>query len=313
MSQPIPSASDPGAGVPTCYRHPDRETYIRCQRCDKPICPDCMRDAAVGFQCVECVKAGAKETRSGRTAYGGLRPTDASATSIGLIVLNVAVWIGILATGGFNGRVFDLLALRPKGLCQTSAGVYEATPGLTCQFGGQLIPGVSDGAYWQVVTSMFTHVAVWHIAFNMMALWVLGPQLELAVGRVRFLALYLISGLAGSALVLAAGPEFGGTHGASGAIFGLMGALLVLAFKVGGDVRGVLTWIGINFLITFVFVNNISWQGHVGGFLGGLACAGVLIYAPRGPQRARVQVAGLAAIAAVVLVAIVARTLMLAD
>ena len=90
-----------------------------------------------------------------------------------------------------------------------------------------------------------------------MALWVLGPQLELAVGRVRFLALYFISGLAGSALVLAAGPQFGGTHGASGAIFGLMGALLVLAYKVGGDVRGVLTWIGINFLITFVFVQHL--------------------------------------------------------
>ena len=135
------------------------------------------------------------------------------------------------------------------------------------------VPGVSDGAYWQVVTSMFTHVAVWHIAFNMMALWVLGPQLELAIGRARFLALYFISGLAGSALVLVAGPEYGGTHGASGAVFGLMGALLVVAHKVGGDYRGVLTWIGINFLITFVFVNNISWQGHVGGFLGGLACA----------------------------------------
>jgi len=308
VSQPTPPTSE--TGVPTCYRHPDRETYIRCQRCDRPICPDCMRDAAVGFQCVECVKAGLKETRSGRTAYGGLRPTDASATSIGLIVVNVSVWIGIVATGGFNGKVFDWLALRPKGLCQTAQGFYEPS-GLTCSFGGQLMPGVSDGAYWQVVTSMFTHVAVWHIAFNMMALWVLGPQLELAVGRVRFLALYFISGLAGSALVLAAGPQYGGTHGASGAIFGLMGALLVLAYKVGGDVRGVLTWIGINFLITFVFVNNISWQGHVGGFLGGLACAGVLIYAPRGPQRGRLQAAGLTVIAAVVLVAIVARTVMI--
>jgi membrane associated rhomboid family serine protease len=300
----------PETGVPTCYRHPDRETYIRCQRCDRPICPDCMRDAAVGFQCPECIKEGAKQTRSGRTAYGGLRPTDASATSIGLIVVNVAVWIGILVTGGFDGKVFDWLALRPMGLCASGPGFFEAT-GLSCPDGAQLIPGFSDGAYWQVVTSMFTHVAVWHIAFNMMALWVLGPQLELAIGRARFLALYFISGLAGSALVLAAGPEFGGTHGASGAIFGLMGALLVLAYKVGGDVRGVLTWIGINFLITFVFVNNISWQGHVGGFLGGLACAGVIIYAPRGPRRTRLQVAGLALIAAVVLGVIVVRGIQL--
>jgi len=301
----------PETGVPTCYRHPGRESHIRCQRCERPICPECMRDAAVGFQCVECVKEGAKQTRSGRTAYGGLRPTDASATSIGLIVVNVAAWVGILATGGFNGKVFDWLALRPKGLCDTGQGLYEPS-GLTCSFGGQIIPGVSDGAYWQVVTSMFTHVAVWHIAFNMMALWVLGPQLEIAIGRARFLALYFISGLAGSALVMLAGPEFGGTHGASGAIFGLMGGLLVLAYKVGGDVRGILTWIGINFFITFVLVSNISWQGHVGGFVGGLACAAVIVYAPRGPQRTRLQVAGLSAIAAVVLVLIVARALSLA-
>ena len=113
--------------------------------------------------------------------------------------------------------------------------------------------------------------------------------------------------------MLVAGPQFGGTHGASGAIFGLMGALLVLAYKVGGDVRGILTWIGINFFITFVLISNISWQGHLGGFVGGLACAGVLLYAPRGPQRTRVQVLGLTAIAAVVLVVIVARTLMLSD
>ena len=225
MTQPIPGPSDPGEGVPTCYRHPGRETYIRCQRCDKPICPECMRDAAVGFQCVECVKQGPKETRSGRTAYGGLRPTDASTTSIALITLNVGVWIGILATGGFDGRVFDLLALRPRGLCLTGQGAFDAV-GLSCPTGTAL-PGVSDGAYWQVVTSMFTHVAVWHIAFNMFALWVLGPQLELAIGRLRFLALYFLSGLAGSALVLWAGPQYGGTHGASGAIFGLMGALLV--------------------------------------------------------------------------------------
>ena len=302
MSQPSPPT--PETGVPECYRHPGRETYIRCQRCDQPICPECMRDAAVGFQCVECVKKGTKDTRSGRTAYGGLRPTNASATSIGLIILNVAVWIGILATGGFASTAFDWLALRPKAYCDLGAFIAD-TDSLSCA-AGTLVPGVSDGAYWQVVTAMFTHVAVWHIAFNMMALWVLGPQLELAIGRARFLALYFISGLAGSALVLVAGPEYGGTHGASGAVFGLMGGLLVVALKVRGDVRGVLTWIGINFLITFVFVNNISWQGHLGGFVGGLACAGVIVYAPRGPRRTHVQVAGLAGITLVVLAVMVA-------
>ena len=265
-----------------------------------------MRDAAVGFQCVECVKQGSKETRAGRTAYGGLRPTDASTTSIALIAVNVGVWIAILATGGSGSRLFDWLALRPKGFCLVGGNLGYDPTSLSCSRGGTLIPGVSDGAYWQVVSSMFTHVAVWHIAFNMLALWVLGPQLELAVGRIRFLALYFISGLAGSALVLWAGPEYGGTHGASGAIFGLMGALLIVAYKVGGDVQGILTWIGINFVITVVFVNNISWQGHLGGFLGGLAVAGVLVYAPKGPRRTRFQVAGLTGISIVVLAALVA-------
>ena len=96
MSDP----STPPAGVPTCYRHPGRETHIRCQRCDRPICPDCMRDAAVGFQCPDCVAEGRKTTRAGRTAFGGLRPTNASATSAVLIALNAAVWFAITVTGG---------------------------------------------------------------------------------------------------------------------------------------------------------------------------------------------------------------------
>jgi membrane associated rhomboid family serine protease len=296
-----------GTGVPTCYRHPDREAHIRCQRCDRVICPDCMRPAAVGFQCPECVKEGAKATRAGRTAYGGLRPTDASVTSMVLIALNVAIWIGIVATGGSGGTVLDYLVLRTQGLCQAN-GLFDVTQ-TTCENGGGTwLPGVVDGAYWQLVTSMFAHVQLWHIGFNMLALWVLGPQLELAIGRVRFLALYFISGLAGSAMVLWFAPEFsgGGTLGASGAIFGLMGALAVVAFKVGGDVRGIVTWIGINFVITFV-VANISWQGHLGGFLAGTAVGAVLVFSPRGPRRTAVQVLGTSAVALVVVAAIVAR------
>ena len=304
MTDPQPPT---GTGVPTCYRHPDREAHIRCQRCGRVICPDCMRPAAVGFQCPECVAEGAKETRAGRTAYGGLRPTDASVTSMALIALNVAVWIGILATGGSGGSVLDYLVLRTQGLCQAN-GLFDVTQKACENGGGTWLPGVVDGAYWQLVTSMFAHVQLWHIGFNMLALWVLGPQLELAIGRVRFLALYFISGLAGSAMVLWFAPEFssGGTLGASGAIFGLMGALAVVAFKVGGDVRGIVTWIGINFVITFV-VANISWQGHLGGFLAGTAVGAVLVFSPRGPRRTAVQVLGVSAIALVVVVAIVAR------
>lgn len=313
MSQPTPPSpgSDPGAGVPTCYRHPGRETYIRCQRCDRPICPECMRDAAVGFQCVECVKKGTKDTRSGRTAYGGVRSTDGTATTVALIAVNVGVWIAVFVSGGFGSQLFDYLALHPKGLCATAGGFYEPE-GLSCVAGGQLTPGVSDGAYWQLLTSMFTHVALWHIAFNMVALWVFGPQVEAAVGRARFLALYLLSGLAGGAMVLWVGPQFGGTHGASGAIFGLLAARLVMAMKVGGDVTGIAAWLGFSFVGTLLLVNNVSWQGHLGGLLGGLACAAVLVYAPKPPRRTPFQVAGLAGIAILLLTAILARVVMLA-
>ncbi|HEX6148178.1 rhomboid family intramembrane serine protease [Nocardioides sp.] len=289
--------------MPTCYRHPDRESYIRCQRCDRTICPDCMRDAAVGFQCPSCVAEGTKTTRQRRTAYGGLRSSNPALTSMVLIATNVAVWIAITATGGSSSRLFDWLALRPMGLCLVGPqGGYDTTD-LSCPMGGLLLPGFSDGAYWQVVTSMFTHVAVWHIAFNMLALWFLGPQLEMAIGRLRFLALYFLSGLAGSVLVLFAGPEYGGTHGASGAIFGLMGALLVVAFKVGGNVQQIGMWLLLNLVITFAFP-NISWQGHVGGFVGGVLIALVLVYSPR-ERRGTWQLAGLGLIAVALVVALV--------
>ena len=263
-----------------------------------------MRPAAVGFQCPNCVAEGAKTTRTGRTAYGGLRPTDASLTSMVLIALNAAVWIAIMATGGNASRLVDWLALSPRGFCLIPGGFVEAS-GLSCPTGGELYPGVSDGAYWQLVTSMFTHVQLWHIGFNMLALYALGPQLELTVGRARFLALYLLSGLSGSALVYWGDR---GALGASGAIFGLMGALLIVAIKVRGDVRGILTWIGINFLITFIFINAISWEGHLGGFIGGTAIGAILVYAPRGPRRTTVQVLGLAAVGLFIAAAIVART-----
>ncbi len=301
MSQPAgpPDEPDqPAPAAPVCYRHPDRETHIRCQRCERPICPDCMRQAPVGFQCPECVRQGARETRSARTAYGGIRSADPTLTSRVLVVANAAVWVLIVATGAAASVWVDRLALNPLVACTEAAfGRCVATH-----------DGVALGSWWQPLTSAFTHVQVLHIGFNMLALWVLGPQLELAIGRLRFLALYFISGLAGSAMVLWFGPEYtlGGTLGASGAIFGLLGALGVLALKVGGDVRSILIWIGINFVFTFT-VANISWQGHLGGFIAGAAIGAVLVFAPRGRRRTAVQLGGTAAIAVAVLAAIVLR------
>jgi membrane associated rhomboid family serine protease len=301
MSTPeIPPAEASEQEAPVCYRHPDREAHIRCQRCERRICPDCMRPASVGFQCPGCVAEGSRSTRSGRTAYGGERSGDPSLTSKVLIGINAVVWVLLLATGGRGSRLVDVLALRPDGGLTEVNGVTYNIPA-----------GVADGRYWQLFTSMFTHVEVWHIGFNMLALWALGPQLEAAIGRTRFLALYLLSGLTASAAVMWFSVPYSLTLGASGAIFGLMGALALVAVKVHGDVRGVAIWIAVNFAFTFLFVRLISWQGHVGGFVGGLLLGAVIVYAPRA-SRARWQLAGILGVAVVVAVATLARIAVLA-
>jgi membrane associated rhomboid family serine protease len=145
----------------------------------------------------------------------------------------------------------------------------------------------------------------------MLALWILGPQLEMALGRIRYLGLYLLSGLVGSAAVYLLTPEFTPTLGASGAIFGLMGALLVIAYKQRADVSQLLIWIGINAALTFFAGANISWQGHVGGFVGGITLAGVLAYSPR-ERRTAYQVAGFAGVTILVALAFALRTAALA-
>jgi membrane associated rhomboid family serine protease len=285
--------------APHCYRHPDRETHIRCQRCERPICPDCMNQAAVGFQCPACVQEGAQSTRQGRTAYGGKRSGDPTLTSKVLIGINVAVWALITATGGSLSVWFDRLAL-------LSVGRLLLYPdGSTRQ-----LVGVSDGASWQLVTSMFTHVHVWHIGINMLVLWFLGPQLEAAVGRARFLALYFLSGLMGSAFVYWLTPEFTPTVGASGAIFGLVGGLLVIAIKVGADYSQFLLWLGLSAVITIFGRGLISWQGHLGGLVGGVLVALVIVFSPRA-RRPLWQGIGLGLVALTVLVAVVSRTVVL--
>lgn len=263
-----------------------------------------MRDAAVGFQCPECMKNGARQTRSGRTAYGGVRASNPALTSIVLIAINAAVWLLVVATGGAASRWVDILALRSQGICARGQYAWPDASQAACRGLGDWLPGVADGAWWQLVTSMFTHVEVMHIGFNMLALWVLGPQLEMVLGRARFLALYLLSGLAGSAAVFWLAPAYASTLGASGAIFGLMAALLVVAVKLRGDAQTILVWIGINAAYTVFARGTVSWQGHLGGFLGGLLLMGLLAFAPR-ERRNLWQGAGLAA-CVVVLVALFA-------
>jgi len=306
------SAAHPGETAPTCYRHPDRETWIRCQRCDRPICPDCMREAAVGFQCPECVKEGARSTRSVRLRFGGAPAVNAYATTLALIAANVVVWLLISANGGFGGRLLEKLSLIPGGNCAAPNGGYYPsldTPALCSMAGHTWADGVANGSVWQVVTAVFTHVEIWHIGFNMLALFFLGPPLEMLLGRTRYLAVYLVSGIAGSAAVMLFADPVSLTYGASGAIFGLMGALLVIGHRSGAQMQQIWFWLGLNLVVTFT-QSGISWQGHLGGLVGGALAAAAIVYAPR-ERRTPVQAGGLVAILLVsaVLIAVRATTL----
>jgi membrane associated rhomboid family serine protease len=272
-----------------------------------------MNQAAVGFQCPSCVEEGSRATRSARTAYGGRRSGNPALTSQVLIAINAAVWLFIMATGGRASEWVSRLALIPLGKCQApnGRGFFLGASEQQCTVRGlDWVEGVASGAWWQLFTSVFTHEALLHIGFNMLALWILGPQLELAIGRLRFLALFLLSGLTGSVFVYWLTPVYTATIGASGAVFGLMGALLVVAIKVRADYSQILLWLGLNVMITVFGRGLISWQGHLGGLVGGVVIALAIAYAPR-KHRALWQAGGLGLIAAADLFAVVARTMQL--
>lgn len=313
-SQPSEQPDSP-SGVPQCYRHSGRETYIKCQRCERPICPDCMREAAVGFQCPDCVSRGAKETRSGQNAYGGKRSADPRLTTFVLIGLNALVWLVITATGGRNSELAQRIMLSPQGRClaEDGAGWF---PGIdnaaVCATVSDTTwsPSVADGAWWQILTSGFAHIEIIHILLNMVGLYFVGPVIEQAIGRARFLGVYFASLLAGSAAVLWLADPQSSTLGASGALWGLIGAMLLLAWRVGGDVRQLLILLAVNTVFTFSFP-GISWQGHFGGLLGGLLAVAILVFAPQGPQRSRWQLIGFVVLAAVLAATLFVRVLVL--
>ncbi|WP_241523394.1 rhomboid family intramembrane serine protease [Mycobacterium sp. IEC1808] len=250
MTAPRP----PEAEAPTCYRHPGRQTYLRCNRCERYICPDCMRAAAVGHQCVECVEAGARSIRQPRTQFGGRERPGMPVITYALIAINVGVFALQMSVRGLQSQ----LVLWP--------------------------PAVADGQLYRLVTSAFVHYGAAHLLLNMWALYVVGPPLEMLLGRLRFGALYALSLLGGSVLVYLITLNTA-TAGASGAVFGLFGATLVVAKRLNLDMRWVVAVIVINLLYTFVAPavssERISWQGHVGGLVTGGLVAAAYVYAPR--------------------------------
>jgi membrane associated rhomboid family serine protease len=248
MSIPYPPQTP--AAAPTCYRHPDRQTYVRCTRCQRPICPECMRSAAVGHQCVDCVAAAAASVPRVRTAFGGVQRSGPPVVTYTLIAVNVVMFVLDLASSGLK-RELVLWA-----------------------------PAVAAGEYYRLVSSAFMHFGIAHILFNMWALYVLGPPLEQHLGRLRFGTLYGLSALGGSVLVYLVAPIGAATAGASGAVFGLFGATFVAAKRLNLDIRWLVGLIAINLVITFT-VPGVSWQGHMGGLLTGALIAAAYVYAPR--------------------------------
>lgn len=278
--------------VPRCYRHPERETYIRCQRCDRNICPDCQRQAPVGFQCVECVREGARSMPAVRTRFGGVVRDGAVVTKV-LIGLNVAVFLLIWMAGRPLLSYLELIGYYPFADLTGGAG------------------GVANGEYWRLLTMAFAHTAIWHLALNLLALWVLGPSLELLLGRLRFTGLYLVSVLAGSAAAYALTEPVVATIGASGGVFGLFGARIVLARRINENMTWIYGLLGINLVLNVLWRDTVSWQGHLGGLVAGVLLGAFIMYAPR-ERRDQVQAAGFALVLVLTLAVVVWRTVTLA-
>lgn len=273
MSDPTAERSN------SCYRHPDRQSFVLCQRCGRTICGECQTPAPVGVICPECMReqrATAPRTKPAiltraRSAAGRGAPV----VTYSLIGITVVVYVLQLVPGL---GITDWLYFTPL--------------------------AVSEIAFqpWRLITSVFVHstALIFHVLLNMYTLWIFGQLLENVLGRGRFLALYLISGLAGSVGVIWLADPNTSVVGASGAIFGLMGAFLVIQRRLGGNATQLLILVGINLVIGFLPGLNIAWQAHLGGLVGG-ALVGLIFVETRKREQGGLQVALLVGLTIVLL------------
>ncbi|SEA51323.1 Membrane associated serine protease, rhomboid family [Bowdeniella nasicola] len=233
---------------PTCPRHPDQVTYVSCQRCGRPTCAKCQVQAPVGVRCVDCAREFSKRAPVART-IGGAKVGRFTGTT------TVTMWLIYLCVG-----------------MQVLAWIFSALPRAL-----MFVPALGPDEPWRFITSAFVHGGLWHLALNMLALWMIGQGLEPVLGKVRYILLYLLSAFGGSVFVLLLASTtsmdwYTGAVGASGAIFGMFGALFVLNKKAKADMRAITILIAINLAYGF-FVAGISWQAHLGGLITGAILA----------------------------------------
>lgn len=257
-SPPPGGPAGPPPGAPSvCARHPDRPTGLSCTRCGRPACVDCLREASVGYQCVDCVASSRPAVRRA-TTIAGARLAQRPVVVPVLIALNVAVFlVTVVQARSLNGN--------------DAAEVFQQW---------SLVPAfVAGGEWWRIGTAGFLHYGPMHLLFNMLALWVIGRDIEVILGRVRFVAVYLVALLGGSAAALLFYGSNAQVAGASGAVFGLMGGLVVVLRRIQAPLSQVLIVIGINIVLSVV-LPGVSLIGHLGGLVVGAVATAAMVYAP---------------------------------
>lgn len=252
---------NPQPPAPTCFRHPDRATGLGCTRCGRPACPECLTPAAVGQHCVECVQQGRKDTRAARTVAGARQTAEVPRPLVTYALI------------GINVLVFAATAFQAHSVMNNK---YSSL-----FLDWVLVPAaVGNGDWVRVIGSGFLHIGPIHLLANMFALYVIGPYCEAAFGRARYLSLYMAALLGGSAAVTALSGPITASAGASGAIFGLFGAVAIVMLRTRQNLTQILMLLVINLIITFS-VPGISVWAHLGGLLAGTAAAVGFIYLPR--------------------------------
>lgn len=286
MTNP-PSQDQTQSAPPVCYRHPGRPTYVSCTRCGRPACPDCLRPAAVGHQCLDCIHGGNRTVRRPTGMFGGSLASRARVTQV-LIGLNIVLYLILLA----HPSLADDWGM----LGRASINGQPA--------------GVAAGQWYRLVTSAFLPptggLGLLDIAFNLWALLIVGPPMERQLGGVRYIAVYLASAIGGSVAFYFLAPQSELALGASGAIFGLLGAWFVIARRLRLDARVVVFLIVVNLALDFGARNYIAWQAHVGGLVTGALLTAAYVYAPR-RNRGATQLAATAAVLAILALGVIVR------